>query len=367
MRMYTVLDYGRMAMDGVRMDAYTRALERAVRPGSVVLDLGAGTGIFSLYAARLGARVHAVDPSPAILLVPEIARENDLADRITVHRASSLELELPEKVDVVVGDLRGNLPILEPNVEALRDARRRFLKPGGTMIPLRDRMFVAVVESDEHATRLARGHRAFERLGFRASAVAYAVVNTVYADATAPLRANDVLTSSACWATLDYTTDAAGDVLEGTVSLTAKRRGNAVGLAVWFEATIADGIVYDTAPGNELVYGRSFLPLEKRVAIESGDVVEVTLRADTRGKRWAWDTSIAGKTKLRQATFLGTPADPATLLRGASTFQPVRSEKGERMRRLLEAMDGTKTSAELAEAVGERLDVVREAVERYAR
>lgn len=367
MRMYTVLDYGRMAMDGVRMDAYVRALERAITPGCVVLDIGAGTGIFSLLAARAGARVHAVDPSPAVLLVDALARENGLADRITVHKASSLELELPERADVVVADLRGATPFLEPNVEVLRDARRRLLKPGGTLIPLRDRVFVTAVENEEIAGRLARGRRAFERLGFQASAAHTAVVNTVYPDTGTPLRANDVLTSSEEWTTIDYAEANAPPVLEGSVSLVARRSGTAVALAVFFEATIAEGITFTTAPGNDLVYGRALLPLAEAVSLEHGDVVEVTLRADVNGKRWAWDTVVSGKAKARQSTFLGTPTDAASLLRASSTFKPSRSDEGERMKRLLEAMDGTKTSAELAALAGVPIDAVREAAERYAR
>lgn len=365
MRMYTVLDYGRMAMDGVRMDAYTRALERAVRPGCTVLDVGAGTGILSLFAARLGARVHAVDPSSAILLLDALAKENGLGDRITVHRKSSLELVLPERVDVVVADLRGNTPLIEPNVEVLHDAKKRLLAPDGALIPLRDRLFVAAVESDDLTNRLAKGHRAFERLGFTGSAAKSAVVNAVYSDASSGLNAASVLTSAASWSAIDYG-EAPPGILEGTVSVETRRGGTAVGLAVWFEGTIAEGIVVDTAPGNDLVYGRSFLPFEEAVALRAGDRVDLTLRADVNGKRWAWDTTLRDR-RFRQATFLGTPADPATLLRASSTFTPVRSEKGERMKRLLEAMDGSKTSSELATAVGASIDVVRDAVDRYAR
>ena len=73
--MYTVHDFARMAADGARMNAFAQAIARAVKPGSVVVDLGAGTGIFSLLAAKAGAkRVHAIDPNPAIFLLPELAR-----------------------------------------------------------------------------------------------------------------------------------------------------------------------------------------------------------------------------------------------------------------------------------------------------
>src|SRR3954454_3981380 len=137
--MYSVLDYGRMAGDRVRMGAYSRAIARVVKPGHVVLDIGAGTGIFSLLAARAGARrVHAVDLNPAVTLVEQIAAENGVSDRITVHHKSSYDLALDEKADVVIADLRGNSPLFGDNTAALRDACTRLLKPGGVLLPARD-------------------------------------------------------------------------------------------------------------------------------------------------------------------------------------------------------------------------------------
>ena len=72
---YSVADYGKMIADSVRMDAYAAALERVVKPGSVVLDIGTGTGIAALIACRLGARrVFAVEPSSVIEVARQAAR-----------------------------------------------------------------------------------------------------------------------------------------------------------------------------------------------------------------------------------------------------------------------------------------------------
>ncbi len=81
--MFKLVDYGRMINDSVRMRAYYEALRRTVRPDSVVVDIGAGTGIFSLLACQLGAqRVYAIDPTPWISVGKEMAAANGFADRI---------------------------------------------------------------------------------------------------------------------------------------------------------------------------------------------------------------------------------------------------------------------------------------------
>lgn len=378
--MYSVFDYGRMAADTVRMDAYARAIERTVRPGSVVLDLGCGTGIVALLAVRAGARrVHAVDPSPAVWLVPELAAANGCADKIVVHHASSMDLEVPEKVDVCIEDLRGASPLLADHLPAVRDVRARWLAPGGVLVPQEDHLHVALVEALPFASSLQRGWESFERLGFDARSARESVLNSTFSDSSCPVYASDLLTTSASWASIDYRTFE-GNALEGTVDLATTRPGIAHGLSVWFDTTLADGISFTTAPGHSLVYARMFLPLRSPQKLSLGDRARVTVRASVRGDRWAWDTTIVDadgteKAKLRQSTFFGMPASPAALLRGSLTHRPQLSPRGERMRDALALMNGERTIEDIARAVSGRgptsveqlLEEVRTASERYAR
>lgn len=375
--MYSVLDYGRMAGDPVRMDAYVRALSRVVEPGSVVVDLGAGTGIFSLLAARAGAKhVHAIEPNPCVWLLPELAAENGVADRITVHHATSYEVSLEERANVILSDLRGILPLHGEHVDALRDARERFLAPGGTLVPESDRLNVALVEAEGMWQWLARAWESFERRGLSARAARTSILNTLYSDRAAPIAASDVLSTARAWAALDYARDL-GTVFEGSVELAALRGGTAHGLAVWFDATIHGDIGFSTAPGWSLAYGRLFLPLAEPIALSSGDVVRLTIRADVRGERWGWDTT-SGTRTMRQSTFFGMTTAPDALLRESLAHQPVRTEHGARVRALLDVIDGTKTVAELTRTFEDdlpegsplrrrALDEVRDVVNRYAR
>lgn len=95
-----VAAYGSMIGFKSRMSAYARALEAHVVAGSVVLDIGAGTGILSFLACRAGAsKVYAVESEDIVQLARETAADNGLSSRIEFIQGLSTEIELPEKVD----------------------------------------------------------------------------------------------------------------------------------------------------------------------------------------------------------------------------------------------------------------------------
>lgn len=148
--MYSLDVHGAMIADEIRTGAYARALEQTVRPGSTVVDLGAGSGIMSLLACKHGARkVYAIEPDEVIEVAKELARENGFADRIEFIRDISTKVTLPERVEVIVADLRGVLPLFHTHLPSISDARERFLAPGGTIIPRCDTLWAGVVESPE--------------------------------------------------------------------------------------------------------------------------------------------------------------------------------------------------------------------------
>jgi len=132
--MYSLHSYGQMLGDATRMEAYTAALRRAVKPGSVILDLGCGPGVFALLACQWGARrVYAIEPDNVIELAREAATANGFADRIEFFQNFSTDITLPEKVDVIISDLRGVLPWYRQHIPSIVDARNRFLAPDGVL------------------------------------------------------------------------------------------------------------------------------------------------------------------------------------------------------------------------------------------
>lgn len=345
--MYSVLSYGAMAIDSVRMDAYSRAIARAVRPGSVVVDLGCGTGFMSLLALRAGARrVHAIEMDPAVWLARDLARANGYGEQLVVHHESSFDVVLEEPADVIVADLRGSMPLFGRNLAAMEDAKRRLLAPGGVLMPVRDRLFVALAETEGHRRDLERGWAAFERNGFDATAARSATLNNLYTDADRPIQANHLLSGRGQWGEIRYG-EPFSRAVSATVDLPVTRGGTAHSLVLWFEATLFEDIEYSNAPGNVLVYNRAILPLLDPVRVAVGDSARVTLRTDVGGDQWAWDTEIAGTPRARQSTFLGIPASPESLLRDSIAATPSRSSSGDRAARILELMDGKRSVGEI--------------------
>jgi precorrin-6B methylase 2 len=123
--------------DSNRNHAFYRALEECVGKDSSVLDIGSGTGIWAITAARMGAkRVVAIEQEALLVgLIRALARENGVADRVEVIQGNAGQIELGKEFDVIVSETIGHLIFDEQIVQIMIDARKRFLKPNGALIP----------------------------------------------------------------------------------------------------------------------------------------------------------------------------------------------------------------------------------------
>ena len=315
--MYSIAAYGKMIADSGRMDAYIQALQQAVKPDSVVLDIGTGTGIFALLACQFGAsKVYAIEPSNVIQIAREMAVANGYSDRITFIEELSTQITLPEPADIIISDLRGVLPLLTQHIPAIADARKRHLSPHGVLIPQSDTLWATVVSAPELYSDYTNPWDS-NPYGFNMEAAKKRVTNSWRKSKVTP---EQFLTEPQSWAILDYTT-IENPNLKAELTWTIAKSGTAHGISIWFDATLAPSIYFSNAPSKpELIYGQAFFPLSAPVSLTSGDIVSITLQANLVSDDyiWRWETHVVSqsgevKADFKQSTFLGMSISPSQL------------------------------------------------------
>lgn len=351
--MYSLAGYGEMIADRVRVEAYTQALRQTVRPGSVVVEIGTGPGIFAVLACQLGAsRVYAIESSEIIQVAREIAAANHCADRIEFIEDLSTRVTPPVQADLIVSDIRGVLPLLGRHIPSIADARRRFLAPRGALIPRKDTIWVAIAEAPERYGQIVDSWEKNE-FGQDLTPARRLAVNDIQ---KARLTSEQLLTRPQLWWTLDYATVENPDV-RGALNWTVERPGTGHGVLAWFEADLAEGIGFSNAPGMpEAIYGSLFFPWMEPVPLSQGQNVCVNLEAKLveNDYVWRWTTQIESPTgsgtlvRFEQSQLSGAVLSLARLRKSASDYVPQLSEEGRIRRRALELVDGQASLEEIA-------------------
>lgn len=134
-----------MMQDFVRTSTYQKAIHGNFNDfnGKVVLDVGAGSGILSFFAAQSGAaKVYAVEASNMAQYAQQLVTANNLSERITVIAGKIEEIDLPEKVDIIISEPMGYMLYNERMLETYLHAKK-WLKPNGKMFPSRGDLHVA--------------------------------------------------------------------------------------------------------------------------------------------------------------------------------------------------------------------------------
>lgn len=278
---YSGAEVHRMMLgDRVRTEAYRDAIEEIVRPGCRVLDVGAGTGILSLFAARAGAgRVYAVDSSEILDAAERLVEENGYADVIECIDGRAESIELPEKVDVLVSEWMGLFALTEAMFASVIDAAKKHLAPGGRLIPGRIALFLTPVQADKHYVDHGPGFWTEDLYGFDyRSMINYEIANfdsvTIEGEDCVPLAPAGLLVNLDCHeaAEEDYWFDT-------RLSFTVAKTGKLQGFLGHFEAELSPGVVLSTAHDRPMTHWRqSWFPVRQREVVE-GDVLELRFRA----------------------------------------------------------------------------------------
>lgn len=279
------IEYHRtLIADRPRNEAFQKALASVIRAGeTTVADIGTGTGLLALMASKLGARDVYLYEVAEVGAVAEALIEANGAANCHLIPCHSTEMVDPPQVDVIVSETLGNYAFEEHIIETLADAKARFLKPGGVMIPQRIVQYVAPVI----APRIHNEFAVWDETGFDMSIARTMSLNNIYVRTLKP----DELLTAEVWDTVELGSDA-DSARAGEVNWQLGDDATVYGFVVWWDATLVPGITLSTAPDAPPTHWEQlYFPLLSPLAAKAGDTICAVLQSHTSheaGTHVAW-------------------------------------------------------------------------------
>jgi hypothetical protein len=272
-----------MLADRVRTSSFLRAVMDTVHPGDVVVDIGSGTGVLSLFAAMAGAsHVYSIEREAVIEVAKEIAARNGLSTKVTFIAGSSPEVEIPERADVLVTETIGNVGFDEGIVAWVADAKRRFLKPDARVVPRRVDALASVVSIPRDFEAIQEWSNPLHTLDF--SPLARVARNSLLWTELSPAA---IVTEPTVVFGTDFSQDA--PPLVGRVRVEAIKDASVHGIGVWFRSDLTPSTTITNAPPNPVPsWEQGFLPIDEPIDVTVGDHVEFEVSSSDSGDEWTW-------------------------------------------------------------------------------
>ena len=272
--------HGPMLLDPVRNAAFARAIEAVVRPGMLVLEIGAGSGLLALIAARVGAQVVTCEQNPIVVAAAQtIVERNGFADRITIvaKRSDAMTIpdDLPQPADLIVHEIFGSQLFDEGVTGALEDARQRLLKPGATSLPrgAAVRCVLAANGTSTPSGTFANVH------GFDLSPFELLVrpARSIWSNVRRGLERRSAPGSALA---MDYDSPPPFGAASETMMLESDG-GRIDGIVQWIEIRFPDGTTLENDPfadGPDSHWAATYQAFPQPMETRPGDKVAVTLR-----------------------------------------------------------------------------------------
>mgnify|MGYP002632003899 CR=1 FL=1 len=266
-----------MMLDRVRMNAYRAAIDMRC-PGKVICEIGVGLGPLSLMALQAGAeRVYGIEVDEETLqLAVEVLRSNGFgADRFVPICGMSTEVDLPERVDVILSETLDSTGIGENTAHFMADAKHRFLKAGGCFLPEKLDCYVALASPNKHRDEVRQWNDDLKEFGLDFSAV---LPTLRHSQQIVSVSDAELFSEWIPWQAITFDDPSTFQNLAG-VAAQGHREGTITGIAMAFDATLAPGIHIRTFPQDpETHWKQGFCAFPTSpVEYQIGDVVYVEL------------------------------------------------------------------------------------------
>jgi protein-L-isoaspartate O-methyltransferase len=275
-----------MVWDETRHAAIGRALEKALSSGGRVLDIGTGTGLFAMMAARAGAdEVISCERDTAVAEgARAVIAANGLSDRIKVIEKASQDLtlgvDMSGPADLLTWDNVGSDLVSLGTLPELEDAMRRLVKPGGSAIPARCVIKAALAQDARWSWRRMGTVQGFDLSAFNRLA---RPVYMITSDRPGlEVRSSEVTL-------FEFNFSGGGPFpADKVVREVFGRGGPANGVVQWLEFAMSDDDVYETGPGAQsCAFGLMFHPTQEPFEAARDETFMVGAAHDRTGL-WIW-------------------------------------------------------------------------------
>jgi type II protein arginine methyltransferase len=277
-----------MLNDVQRNAAFESALGQLDLRGKVVLDIGSGSGLLAMMAARLGAEavVSCEAERPIAAVAQQIVKQNGFADKVTIVPAMSFDLDpevhLPRPADVLVTEIVDCGLVGEGMFPTVRHARKHLLRPDASILPAAAKITGRLIESDA-VRRLNSVSRA---AGFDVSAF-----NRFSTADYFPCRLNNWPHRFLSGPTDFFAFDFRADPLtpqRRTVTVKATGAGTVHGVAFWWQMAVGQGVALSNGPDNpESHWMQAVALLECPLVVRPGQPVVLEVEQDDEGVRFS--------------------------------------------------------------------------------
>lgn len=267
-----------MLFDEERVNRYLEAINQQVKPGDIVVDIGTGTGLLAFLCVRAGAkRVHAIERSDALKWAKILTEHHGLSNKIIFHSADSRDVELHEKVNVILTETIGHIAFEEGMVESIFDAKSRFLSPGGKIIPQKVSLKLApVCEENIYKSCIECWEDAW---GIEYSLLRKDAIKACY---LTDITDRELMAVPKTLFEVDFLESKDLPILNGSCSFKVFRKGNVNGIALWFDALLAHNITLSSGPWKRTHWLQCFAPIEQPIQVDSNDNIRVDINMKLR-------------------------------------------------------------------------------------